>query len=183
MRLKFFTLIAAAIVLAACASKPEESTATSSKGAAVDSGSGIGVSTTALPTQDPSSQKWLDVNVGDRVFFDYDKSDLTSEARDTVVKVATWMQSYPDVTLTLEGHADERGTREYNLALGERRANSVRRYMEALGVDGSRLSVISYGYDQPAVLGSNELTWTKNRRAAFVVNSLPRVNANSAQRQ
>jgi peptidoglycan-associated lipoprotein len=161
MRLKFFTLIAAVIVLAACASEPEESTATSSKGAAVDSGSGIGASTTALPT----------------------KSDLTSEARDTVVKVATWMQSYPDVTLTLEGHADERGTREYNLALGERRANSVRSYMEALGIDGSRLSVISYGYDQPAVLGSNELTWTKNRRAAFVVNSLPRVNANSAQSQ
>ena len=80
------------------------------------------------------------------------------------------MQTYPDVILTLEGHADERGTREYNLALGERRTHSVRRYMEALGIDGSRLSVISYGNEQPAAIGSNESAWAQNRRAVFAVN-------------
>ncbi len=108
--------------------------------------------------------------MGDRVFYDFDSSDLTTEAQDTVEKVVAWMQTYPDVTLSLEGHCDERGTREYNLALGERRANSVRSYMEALGIDGSRLSVISFGKERPAVLGSNESAWAQNRRSVFVVN-------------
>ena len=121
--------------------------------------------------------------MGDRVFFDYDRSDLTGESLDTVNQVATWMQQHPDITLTLEGHADERGTREYNLALGERRANAVRSYMEALGVDSSRLLVISYGYEQPAVLGTTESSWAQNRRAVFVVNSLSPTNMSSAQRQ
>jgi peptidoglycan-associated lipoprotein len=170
MRFKFFTLIAAAVLLAACASEPEESAATTSAGTAVGSGSGTGTSTTALPSLDPRSQEWLVVNVGDRVFFDFDQSDLTSEAQDTVEKVVAWMQTYPDVTLTIEGHCDERGTREYNLALGERRANSVRSYMEALGIDGARLSVISFGKERPAVLGSNEASWAQNRRAVFAVN-------------
>ena len=170
MRFNFFTLIAAAFLLAACASEPEESGATTSAGTAVGSGSDTGASTTAIPTLDPRSREWLVVNVGDRLLFDYDKSDLTSESQDTVEKVVAWMQTYPDVTLTLEGHADERGTREYNLALGERRANSVRSYMEALGIEGSRLSLISYGKERPAVLASNESAWVQNRRAVFVVN-------------
>ena len=183
MHMKFLTLVSTAIVMVACASDPEETTTTTSKGAAVDSDRGVDVSTTVVPTQDPKSQKWFDVNVGDRVLFDYDKSELTSKARDTVAKVATWMRSHPDVTLTLEGHADERGTREYNLALGERRANGVRRHLEALGVEDGRLSVISYGDDKPAASGSSESAWAQNRRAVFVVNSLPRANSNSAQRQ
>ncbi|MEE8504912.1 MAG: peptidoglycan-associated lipoprotein Pal [Kiloniellales bacterium] len=110
------------------------------------------------------------VNVGDRVFFDLDKSDLKPEARATAESVATWMNSYPAVAVTIEGHADERGTREYNLALGERRANSVRDYLVALGVNANRLSTISYGKERPAVLGSNEDSWTQNRRGVFVVN-------------
>jgi len=170
MRFKFFTLIAAAVLLAACASEPEESATTTTTGGTVGSGSGTSASTTALPSLDPRSQEWLVVNVGDRVFYDFDSSDLTSEAQDTVEKVVAWMQTYPDVTLALEGHCDERGTREYNLALGERRANSVRSYMEALGIDGSRLSVISFGKERPAVLGSNESAWAQNRRSVFVVN-------------
>ena len=170
MRFKFFTLIAAAVLLAACASEPEESAATTSAGTAVGSGSGTSASTTALPSLDPRSQEWLVVNVGDRVFFDFDKSDLTTEGQDTVEKVVAWMQTYPDVTLTLEGHCDERGTREYNLALGERRANSVRSYMEALGIDGSRLAVISYGKVQGRPFKATEITWAQNRRAVFVVN-------------
>lgn len=170
MRFKFFTLIAAAVLLAACSSDPEETAATTSAGTSAGSGGDSGASTTALPSLDPRSQEWLVVNVGDRVFFDFDRSDLTSEAQSTIEKVVAWMQTYPDVTLSLEGHCDERGTREYNLALGERRANSVRSYMEALGIDGSRLSVISYGKERPAVLGSNESAWAQNRRSVFVVN-------------
>jgi peptidoglycan-associated lipoprotein len=167
MAFRSFTLIAVVILLAACASEPEEFEASPSAGPAVGSDSDPGA---GIAAADPRSQEWLVVNVGDRVFFDFDKSDLTSDDQDTIEKVVAWMQTYPDVTLTLEGHADERGTREYNLALGERRANAVRRYMEALGIVASRLSVISYGNEQPATLGSNELAWAQNRRAVFVVN-------------
>ncbi|MCI0628357.1 MAG: peptidoglycan-associated lipoprotein Pal [Acidobacteria bacterium] len=166
MRFRFFTLIAVGVLLAACASEPDEFGASPSAGPAVGSADDTGAVTVA----DPRSQEWLVLNVGDRVFFDYDKSNLTSDDQDAIERVVAWMHTYPDVTLTLEGHADERGTREYNLALGERRANSVRRYMEALGIAGARLSVISYGNEQPAVPGSNELAWAQNRRAVFVVN-------------
>lgn len=166
MRFGFFTLFAVGVLLAGCASEPEEFGASPSAGSAVGSAGDAGAVTAA----DPRTQEWLVLNVGDRVFFDYDKSNLTSDDQDSIQKVVAWMQTYPDVTLTLEGHADERGTREYNLALGERRANAVRRYMEALGIDSARLSVISYGNQQPAMLGSNELAWAQNRRAVFVVN-------------
>ena len=170
MRLKFLTLLAAVAVLTACESSPDESAATTSTGTAASSGSGSGASTTALPGLDPRSQEWLVVNVGDRVFFDFDKSDLTPEAQDTIEKVVAWLKTYPDVTLTIEGHCDERGTREYNLALGERRANSVASYMVALGIDANRLANLSYGKERPAVLGSNEEAWAQNRRGVFVVN-------------
>ncbi len=160
MRLKFLTVFAAAVLLAAC------STAGSGSGGA----SSGGASTATVTGPVPGSQEHLVVNVGDRVFFDLDKSDLKPEARATAESVATWMNSYPAVAVTIEGHADERGTREYNLALGERRANSVRDYLVALGVNANRLSTISYGKERPAVLGSNEDSWTQNRRGVFVVN-------------
>lgn len=170
MRLKFLSLLAAAVLLSACESSMEESAAATSAGTTVGTGSGTETTSTAMPELDPRSQEWLVVNVGDRVFFDFDKSDLKPEAQDTIEKVVAWMKQYPDVTLTIEGHCDERGTREYNLALGERRANSVYRYMIALGIDPSRLSTISYGKERPAVLGSNESAWAQNRRGVFVVN-------------
>ncbi len=170
MRLKFLTLLAAAALLAACESTPEESAATTSAGTTAGSGDSSSVSSGSMPSLDPKSQEWLVVNVGDRVFFDYDRSDLKPEARETAEKVAAWLLTYPDVILSLEGHADERGTREYNLALGERRANSVRSYLAALGIDDNRLSTISYGKERPAVLGSNESAWAQNRRSVFVVN-------------
>ncbi len=170
MRLKFLTLLAAVAFLAGCSSAPDETAATTSAGTAAGSGTGSAVTATAMPSADPRSQEWLVVNIGDRVFFDYDSSDLKSEAQETVEKVAAWLQTYPDVTLALEGHCDERGTREYNLALGERRANSVRSYLLALGIDANRLTTISYGKERPSVLGSNEAAWTQNRRGVFVVN-------------
>jgi peptidoglycan-associated lipoprotein len=171
MRFKFLTFVAAAFLLSACGTSSEES------GGASGSGSTAGTSATtttsgvtSIPGPTPGTQEHLVANVGDRVFFGFDKSDLQPEARAAVESLAVWLNNYPAVTLTIEGHADERGTREYNLALGDRRANSVRDYLAALGVSGNRLTTISYGKERPAVLGSNEEAWAQNRRAVFVVN-------------
>ena len=112
--------------------------------------------------------KYLASGVADRVFFATNKSVLTTAARDTLRKQAAWMRKNKDVTVTLEGHADERGTREYNLALGERRANSVKDYLMTYGISGNRISVISYGKERPVNNGSTPLAWSQNRRAVTV---------------
>jgi len=112
----------------------------------------------------PGSQEDLAVNVGDRVFYGYDRYDLTAEARSTLDRQAEWLMRYPSVNVTIEGHADERGTREYNLALGERRAASVKNYLITMGIDPRRINIISYGKERPAVLGSNPAAWAQNRR-------------------
>lgn len=117
----------------------------------------------------PGTQQDLVVNIGDRVFFDFDRYDLTPEGQRILDAQAQWLQQYPNLNVTIEGHCDERGTREYNLALGERRANSVRSYLVALGVDPNRIAVISYGKERPAVLGSNPSAWAQNRRAVTIV--------------
>ncbi len=167
MRFKLITLIAAAFLLGACETAEDA-------GESADTMVSATTSTTTAPTAiagpTPGSQEDLVVNVGDRVFFDFDRNDLRPEARATVEALAVWMNSYPATTIAVEGHADERGTREYNLALGERRANSVRDYLVALGIGSNRLSTISYGKERPAVLGSNEEAWAQNRRGVFVVN-------------
>ena len=106
----------------------------------------------------------------DRVFFDFDKYDLSADARATLRKEADWLAMYDSITITVEGHCDERGTREYNLALGERRATAVKNYLVALGISPSRITTVSYGKERPAVLGSNEEAWAKNRRAVTVIN-------------
>ena len=105
----------------------------------------------------------------DRVYFDFDQSSLTLEARETLDKQAAWLKKYPGYKITIEGHCDERGTREYNLALGERRANAVRNVLIAAGVSASRISTISYGKERPIVLGSNEEAWAQNRVAITTV--------------
>jgi len=107
--------------------------------------------------------------VGDRVFFGYDRYDISPDAQATLRRQAQWLQEYPSVTVRIEGHADERGTREYNLALGERRANAVRNYLVANGVQPGRITVISYGKERPAVVGNNETAWAQNRRAVTVI--------------
>lgn len=117
----------------------------------------------------PGSQQDLVVNIGDRVFFGYDRYDLTPEAEQILQAQANWMKQYPQVRLTIEGHCDERGTREYNLALGERRANSVKNYMTSMGVDSSRINTVSYGKERPAVMGSSAEAWAQNRRGVAVV--------------
>ena len=112
--------------------------------------------------------EYLAKGVPDRVFFATNKSSLTTAARDTLRKQATWLRKNKDLTVTVEGHADERGTREYNLALGERRANAAKDYLMTYGISGNRISVISYGKERPVDSGSNPLAWSKNRRSVTV---------------
>ena len=112
--------------------------------------------------------EYLATGVADRVFFATNKSTLTTASRDTLRKQAAWMRKKKDLTFTIEGHADERGTREYNLALGERRANAVKDYLMTYGISGNRLSVISYGKERPVNSGSNPLAWSQNRRSVTV---------------
>jgi peptidoglycan-associated lipoprotein len=112
--------------------------------------------------------EYLASGVPDRVFFATNESILTTKSRDTLRKQATWLRKNPDINIVLEGHADERGTREYNLALGERRANAAKDYLMTYGIAGSRISVISYGKERPVDSGSNPLAWSKNRRSVTV---------------
>lgn len=106
--------------------------------------------------------------VHDRVFFEFDRYDLSDEARQILQRHARWMKEYPKVYSSVEGHADERGTREYNLALSERRANAARDYLIALGISPARLTAVGYGKERPAILGTGELVWSQNRRTVSV---------------
>jgi peptidoglycan-associated lipoprotein len=121
----------------------------------------------------PNTVEYFNVVVGDRVFFDTDRHDLTAEAQFVLSKQAEWFAANPGATATVEGHADERGTREYNLALGARRANSARAYLIGQGVDGNRLRTVSYGKERPVAVGSDEGAWAQNRRAVSVVVGAP----------
>ena len=113
--------------------------------------------------------EYLASGVPDRVFFATNESVLTTASRDTLRKQAAWLRKNPDINVVLEGHADERGTREYNLALGERRANSAKDYLMTYGISSNRVSVISYGKERPVDSGSNPLAWSKNRRSVSVL--------------
>ena len=174
MRLKLITMFAAAALVAACSTAPEQSAGSGGTGGAAGGTTGAaaaGQASTPPATQlVPGSQQDLVANVGDRVFFDYDQFTLKPEARRTLDRQAEWMGRYPNVRLSIEGHADERGTREYNLALAERRAKSVKDYLVSKGINASRLTSISYGKERPVALGSNELAWSQNRRGVSVVN-------------
>jgi len=164
MRMKLLSVFAAVALLAACESTPDTGASAAGSG-----GTGSTVSTAPAGPAPGSSEDFV-VNVGDRVFFGFDKSELTTEARTTLEKQAFWLRKYPRATVTVEGHADERGTREYNLALGERRAAAARDYLVSLGIDPSRVATISYGKERPAVLGSTEEAWAQNRRGVTVIN-------------
>jgi peptidoglycan-associated lipoprotein len=159
MNLRSLSLLAAVLLLAACAENPPAATNTA----------GTGGAQTSNAVQ-PGTEQDLVQNVGDRVFFDFDKSDIKPEGRQVLQRQADWLKKYPNVTVTIEGHCDERGTREYNLALGERRAAAVKKMLVALGIPASRISTISYGKERPAVVGSNEAAWAQNRRGVTVVN-------------
>jgi peptidoglycan-associated lipoprotein len=119
----------------------------------------------------PGSQQDFVVNVGDRVFFENDSSELTPQSIATLEKQAQWLQVYNQYTFTIEGHADERGTREYNIALGARRAQTVRDYLASRGVSPQRMHTISYGKERPVAVCNDISCWSQNRRAVTVLNS------------
>ncbi len=175
MRFKLISLLAALVLVSACASEPEESSEATNVGAS-DTSTTTTTTTTQTaeaPAITPGSVKDFVVNVGDRVFYDFDSSDIRSDAVPTLEAQAAFLRTFPSLTLVVEGHADERGTREYNLALGERRANAHKDYLISLGVDPARIETISYGKERPAVAGSNESAWAQNRRSVVALKNAP----------
>ena len=164
MQARIIGLLGALLLLAACSSPPPEAPPAGPPGGPGGPG-GVGATNIA-----PGSQQDLEASAGDRVFFAFDRSDISAEARETLTRQADWLRRYPNVTVTIEGHCDERGTREYNLALGERRAQAVKNVLVALGIPASRINTISYGKERPIVVGSNEEAWVQNRVAITTVN-------------
>jgi peptidoglycan-associated lipoprotein len=147
---KFAAIVMAGLAIAGCAKQADQSAAMA--GAAT-----------------PGSQQDFVVNVGDRVFFETDSSELTDQARATLDKQAQWLGNYNRYAFTIEGHADERGTREYNIALGARRAETVRQYLISRGVSAQRMRTISYGKERPVALCNDISCWSQNRRAVTVL--------------
>ena len=154
---KFLSLFAVLLLVSACESTPSDDSM------AGMNGSGMNGAAT------PGSARDFAENVGDRVFFATDSSTLTSEGRMTLDKQVAWLKRYGSTKVTVEGHADERGTREFNLALGERRATAAKNYLIGAGIPAARVSTISYGKERPAVTGTGEAAWSQNRRAVTVV--------------
>jgi peptidoglycan-associated lipoprotein len=166
---RFVSILAVLLLVTACTKKDEAMVAGDGSLSAADRAPISGIDQSNLGGPTPGSQQDLVVNVGDRVFFGYDQYDLTTEARATVERQAQWLRTYANVNVIVEGHCDERGTREYNLALGEKRAMAVRNYLIASGVAPNRVQTISYGKERPVVLGSDNSSWAQNRRGVLVV--------------
>ncbi len=182
---KMVAMAAVLLIVAACSSGSDDSGATGGDGdaadtasaqadqsSATDSSADAAVDVDAVDSSGPTpgSQEDLVQNVGDRVFFDYDSAVLTPEGRRTLERQAEWLRLFPELKIMIEGHCDERGTREYNLALGERRATAARDYLIAFGMDSARLQTTSYGKERPYALGHNKESWKLNRRSVTVVN-------------
>ena len=163
MRYKILGLIAAVALVTACETAPSGGAAAGGAGAAG------GAKSAKTMVVKPGSQEDLVVNVGDRVFFNFDKFNINAEARKTLELQAAWMKRNASVTVAIQGHCDERGTREYNLALGERRANAVKDYLVTLGVNPQRIDTISYGKERPVAIGSTNAAWAQNRRGVTKV--------------
>ena len=145
-------VLAAALTISACANRTGEDAQANAAGQAT-----------------PGSQQDFVVNVGDRVFFETDSTDLTPQSRSTLDRQAQWLNQYSRVRFTIEGHADERGTREYNIALGARRAQAVRDYLTSRGIQAQRMRTISYGKERPVAVCNDISCWSQNRRAVTVL--------------
>lgn len=145
---KALSALAAVFLIAACSNNNDTQTASA-----------------ATTSVTPGSVGDFRQNVGDRVFFDTDSSTVREDGRQTLNRQAEWLKKYGNYQITIEGHCDERGTREYNLALGERRANAARQYLIAQGIPASRIKTVSYGKERPDPVGSDEAAWARNRRA------------------
>src|SRR5262245_10216503 len=152
--LKLVGLLTAALSIGACAKNPADGPTAANASAAT-----------------PGSQQDFVVNVGDRVFFETDSSELTQQAVGTLERQAQWLRTYPQYVFLIEGHADERGTREYNIALGARRAQAVRDYLASRGVQAHRMRTISYGKERPVAVCDDISCWSQNRRAVTVLNA------------
>ena len=172
------TLAVVAFVVA-CSSKPPAAPPPGPTPKPVSTPTVVTLEPAATPTPRPTPKMDVDSIAGRSInelsgmlkpaFFDYDKADIRGDARDALSGNATWLKKYPTVQFTVEGHADERGTAQYNLALGDRRANAAKDYLVSLGVDASRIKTVSYGKERPFATGHDEDSWQKNRRAHFVV--------------
>jgi peptidoglycan-associated lipoprotein len=172
MRLRFLGLVLPVLALAACDTTSSDTGSTTGTGTGTNSSgissSGVGSSTQGSMAGRSIEDMLRQQGVSDRVFFQTDSSNLTPEGRNTVEGWARLMRQNPSLTAAIEGHADERGTREYNLALGERRATAARNQLVSLGIQPQRVTTVSYGKERPAVVGSNEAAWAQNRRAVLV---------------
>ena len=157
------------IFISACTTTPKDSAGVSGSGSTSSSDSVSSSSSSEDLPIEPGSQEDLIVNVGDRVFFNYNSAELDSDAQELLQDQVAWIKQY-NVSITIEGHCDERGTREYNLALGEKRAQAVKNYLTSMGIPSARVSTISYGKERPAVVGSNDGAWSQNRRSVTTVN-------------
>ena len=160
MIMRMTGVTAAVLLLAACSSTPPPAAG----------GPGGGLSSTGQGSFAPGSQQDLAATAGDRVFFAYDQATISPEGQQILQRQADWLKRYGNVAVTIEGHCDERGTREYNLALGERRAAAVKNVLVALGIPASRVSTISYGKERPIVVGSSEEGYAQNRVGITTVN-------------
>ena len=176
MRWNILVIFLVGLGLAACETTPEDTGSAAGSGTSASTGGSQGSTTGSAVASRPvptgprrGSQEDLVTNVGDRVFFDFDSIDLKVDARATLEKQAQWLQQNPGVTVWVEGHADERGTREYNLALGERRASAIRDYLVALGIPQNRMQTRSFGKERPVDPRSAKDAWDKNRRGVMVV--------------
>ena len=163
--LKMAAAIATALALGACAKNPTDLDGLNGAGAGAGSGAGLGRAGAATPG---STQDFV-VNVGDRVFFDSDSSEINGAGQTTLDKQARWLNQYGNYAFTIEGHADERGTREYNFALGARRAEAAKNYLTSRGVSASRIRTISYGKERPVAVCDDISCWSQNRRAVTVL--------------
>ena len=152
--IRLAAVLATALAISACANKPADDAQANAAGMAT-----------------PGSQQDFVVNVGDRVFFETDSSELTTQSRATLDKQAQWLTNYSQYAFTVEGHADERGTREYNIALGARRAQGVRDYLISRGIQANRMRTISYGKERPVAVCNDISCWSQNRRAVTVLNA------------
>ena len=178
---KFLLSILIAGFISACSTTPKDSADTSGSGSSSSSSSVTSSSEedvaegegTVTETDGSGlvagSQEDLIVNIGDRVYFDYDSADLDSDAKELLQDQVAWIKQH-NASVTIEGHCDERGTREYNLALGEKRAQAVKNFLISMGIMSSNVSTISYGKERPAVVGSNDGAWSQNRRSVTTVN-------------
>lgn len=163
------SIAAAALLLTACASTKKTAPVEETKPVAAAPAQPAPAAEPVKQGPVPGSQDDLNQTAGDTVFFGFDRFDLTPEARAVLDAQAAWLKKYASVNITVEGHCDERGTREYNLALGDRRATATKNYLVAAGVDGARITTVSYGKERPLVVGQDEEAFAKNRRAASVI--------------